>query len=167
MKSLCLVSIALLALAGCSSAKRASEVSATYVDPAPYMEMECHDLFQLAENLQREELAIRGQIDSAYDSDKTTEIVAWILFAPAAFFYEGNAEEQAKLASVLGQRQAVSSAVSVNKCHSQNKNEGTKNSSDGGRDIVGKLEKFKDLRSKDIISEEEYDLKRKALLEEL
>jgi len=165
IKSLSIISVIALTLVGCSSAKKASEVSAVYIDPAPYMKMECSELFQTAETLRREELSIRGQVDSAYDSDKTIEVITWLLFAPAALFYEGNAEDQARLSSILGQRQAVSTAVSVNKCHSQNKSEGAKTSSDEGQDIVEKLEQLKDLRSRGIISEEEAAAKRAKLLE--
>jgi len=167
VKPLSIISLVAFTLVGCSSAKKASEVSATYIDPAPHMKMECSELFQAAENLRREELSVRGQVDSAYDSDKTAEIVAWLLFAPAAFLIDGNAEEQAKLASILGQRQAVSTAVSVNKCNSKNNNESAKSSSDEGQGIVERLEQLKDLRARDIISEEEYALKKQALLEDL
>ena len=60
--------------------------------------------------------ALGAQVDKDYQSDKNAELVTWILFAPAAFWLDGNAEGAGRLASVKGQLEAVQDAMKVNKC---------------------------------------------------
>ena len=78
--------------------------------------MACKELATEQTILVREAELLRQRVDDSYDSDKTTEIVTWILFAPAAFFLEGNQEEAGELASVKGQLEAVQEAQKINKC---------------------------------------------------
>ena len=106
----------ILMLVGCSNAQKSSEVSSIRIPIAPYLKMDCKELATEQNQLAREAELLRDQVDDAYDSDKTTEVVTWLLFAPAAFFLDGNSEEAAKLASVKGQLEAVREAQQVNKC---------------------------------------------------
>ena len=108
--------VALLFLSACSSAQKASEVSSVRIPIAPYLKMDCKELATEQSQLIREADLLRKSVDDSYSSDKTTEVVTWILFAPAAFFLEGNAEEAAALASVKGQLEAVQEATKINKC---------------------------------------------------
>ena len=105
-------------LAGCSSAQKSSEVQATRAPVAPYLKMSCSELATEQSVLVREAEAARGSVDKAYDSDKTVEVVTWILFFPAALALEGNQEEAAKLASIKGQMEAVTEAQKINQCMS-------------------------------------------------
>ena len=112
-----LISIsALLILIGCSNAQKASEVSAIRIPIAPYLAMDCTELATIQNQLVREGELLRNRVDDAYASDKNTEIVTWLLFAPAAFLLDGNSEEAAELAAVKGQMEAVREAQQVNKC---------------------------------------------------
>ena len=103
-------------MVGCSSAQKSSEVRAQRAPMAPYLKMNCKDLASEQNLLVREAEAAGAQVDSAYDSDKGAELVAWILFAPAAFLLEGNQDEAAKLGAIKGQLEAVREAQLVNKC---------------------------------------------------
>ena len=106
----------LLVLAACSSAQKASDVAAVRMPVAPYLKMDCQELATEMSTLSREAEGVRSQVDSSYSSDKTKEAVAWILFAPAALFMEGNQAEAGKLASLKGQLEAVQEAQKINNC---------------------------------------------------
>ena len=106
----------LLFLFGCSNAQRASEVSAVRIPVAPYLKMSCKELTTEQNVLLKEAQAITTQVDASYKSDKNTELVTWILFAPAAFMLDGNQEEAAKLAGVKGQLQSIQEAMKINEC---------------------------------------------------
>ena len=105
-----------IVVAGCSSAQKASEVNAVRVSVAPYLQMDCKALATEQNSLLTEARSLGAQVDSEYNEDKGAELVAWILFAPAAFWLDGNAENAGKLAAVKGQLEAVQDAMKVNKC---------------------------------------------------
>ena len=103
---------------GCSTAQKASEVQAVRVPIAPYLKMDCKELATEQATLLREAEALRSQVDKEYQSDKNTELVTWILFAPAAFWMDGNAESAGRLGSLKGQLETVQEAQKVNGCSS-------------------------------------------------
>ena len=112
-----LLSLSLMFLvAACSNAQKASEVSSIRVPIAPYLKMDCRELATEQNQLVREAELLMKSVDDAYSSDKTTEVVAWVLFAPAAFFLDGNAKEAAQYSAVKGQLEAVQEASRINKC---------------------------------------------------
>ena len=108
--------IAAIAITGCSSAQKSSEVQAIRVPIAPYLKMDCQELATEQSFVLREADAVRSQVDQEYSSDKNTELVTWVLFAPAAFFLDGNAESASKLASLKGQLETIQEAQKVNNC---------------------------------------------------
>jgi hypothetical protein len=107
---------ATLVLGGCSSAQKASEVQSVRAPIAPYLKMSCKELATEQTILIRDSGAATASVDAAYDSDKTAELVTWILFAPAALALEGNQAEASKLAAIKGQLEAVQEAQKINKC---------------------------------------------------
>ena len=78
--------------------------------------MTCKELAREQNTLVREATAAGAEVDASYNADKTKEVVAWVLFAPAAFMLKGNQEQSAKLASIRGQLNAVQEAQSINEC---------------------------------------------------
>ena len=115
-KKLLTATLVLFIAIGCSTAQKASEVAAIKVSVGPYLKMSCEELATEQNDLLNAGQAARAQVDSSHDSDRNAELVAWILFAPAAFMIDGNQEEAAKLASIKGQLEAVQDAQKVNKC---------------------------------------------------
>ena len=107
---------AIILLAVCSNDQKASEVTSILMPVAPYLKMDCNELATEMTVLVKDAEVLRSQVDSSYESDKTKEAVAWILFAPAAFFMDGNAEQSGKLATLKGQIEAVQEAQKINKC---------------------------------------------------
>ena len=67
-------------------------------------------------SLSRETESVRPQVDPSYSDDKAKEDVAWILFAPAGLFMDGNQQETGKLAALKGPTEAVQEAQKMNKC---------------------------------------------------
>jgi len=115
MKKIFLISIILFAFA-CSTAQKATDVQSIRIPIAPYLKMDCQELATEQNALLKEASSARSAVDSAYQSDKNTELVTWILFAPAAFWLDGNQEETQKLAAIKGQLDAVQEAQKINKC---------------------------------------------------
>ena len=116
MKKIISMIFIFVVLAGCSSAQKASEVNAVRVSVAPYLQMNCKALATEQNSLLTEARTLGAQVDSEYNEDKGAELVAWILFAPAAFLIDGNAESAGQLASIKGQLEAVQEAQKINEC---------------------------------------------------
>lgn len=116
-----LISAGILVLSGCSTAKKSSDVQAVRTPVAPYLRLSCDELFTEQRTLIERLDMSRKAVDKAYDSDKTTEVVTWILFAPAAFFLEGNQKEATEFSSTKGQYDTVQEAIAIKKCTSEMK----------------------------------------------
>jgi hypothetical protein len=110
--------ILVLVISGCSTAKKSHEVQAVRAPMAGYLKMTCQELITEQRILLSEVEASGIAVDKAEASDKTTELVTWILFAPAAFWLEGNEAEVAKFASQKGQLDAINESLRINKCGS-------------------------------------------------
>lgn len=108
----------IILVTGCSSAQKASEVQAVRAPVAPYLKMNCQELASEQNGLLTQAEAARSEVDASYSSDKTAEVIAWVLFAPAVFAMDGNQAEAAKLASIKGQLESVQEAQRVNSCTS-------------------------------------------------
>ena len=103
-------------LASCSTAKKSHEVQAVRAPMAGYLKMTCQELVSEQRILLTEVAASGIAVDQAHDSDQGVELITWILFAPAAFFLEGNEAEVAKYAAQKGQLDAINESLRVNKC---------------------------------------------------
>ena len=118
MKNQIIIPICLvLILASCTTAKKASEVNAVYVPSAQYASMSCEDLYNAAEEIRAKTPALERAVDETRKQDKVKEQVAWWLFAPAAFFLQGNADEQTALSLAKGQLEAIRNAGLKGKCN--------------------------------------------------
>jgi hypothetical protein len=101
-----LASIAVLAatLGGC--AKDASEIGPTYISPITYQSYSCD---QLGEEAQRVSAAA-AQAAGIHDQRANNEVtvgVGFVIFWPALFFTKGNDENNAELARLKGEMDAI------------------------------------------------------------
>tara|TARA_B100001059_G_C17491643_1_gene406636 strand:+ start:136 stop:489 length:354 start_codon:yes stop_codon:yes gene_type:complete len=110
------VLLALLTVFSCSTAQKSGEVQAARISIAPYLSMDCKSLATEQNSLLNQARSLGAQVDSEYDSDKGLEVVTWILFWPAVFWMDGNAEAAGQLSSLKGQLEAVQEAQKINKC---------------------------------------------------
>ena len=116
MKKLFTLIVLTFLISACTTAQRATDVNSIRIPIAPYLKMTCKELATEQNQLVKDAQSMSTEVDAAYKSDKTAEIVAWILFAPAAFMIDGNQEQASKLAAVKGQLEAVQEAMKVNDC---------------------------------------------------
>jgi hypothetical protein len=107
-------------LTGCSSALKSNEVHAVNIPVAPYVKLSCNELVREQQLVIAHVQASGVAVDKEHNEDQAAEIVTWILFAPAAFFIEGNEQEVAHHASYKGQYNAISNAMAINNCGTQN-----------------------------------------------
>ena len=114
MKIILFVSI--LILSACSSAQKSSEVNKAYVSSARYSGLSCESLMREAENIRSREPAIAAAVDKHYKGQKTTEVITWLLFWPAAFWLDDGSSEANRLSQVRGELDAIRQAISQKKC---------------------------------------------------
>jgi hypothetical protein len=100
----------------CTTAKKASEINAVRPPIPPYLKLTCPELITEQRLLLTEVAASGVAVDKAQQSDMNTVIVTWLLFAPAAFFIEGNEVQASKYAAQKGQLDTINEALKVNKC---------------------------------------------------
>lgn len=103
-------------LSGCSSAQKSSEISAAYVPTSEYKMMSCDNLANEARRVRRSVADLEIDVDEAYDTDKTAEVITWVLFWPAAFAMDGNKQEASRLSEAKGQAEAIRSALIQKGC---------------------------------------------------
>ena len=99
-----------------TTAKKASEINAIRAPIAPYLKLSCPELISEQRILLSEVAASGVAVDKAQQSDVNTVIITWLLFAPAAFFIEGNEIQASKYAAQKGQLDTINEALKVNKC---------------------------------------------------
>jgi hypothetical protein len=108
--------VLIISISSCTTAKRSSDVPIVRVSTVPYLKLTCKELStERRVTIQKLEAA-RKSVDDSYSSEKNTELVTWILFAPAAFMLEGNAEEAAQFSQAKGTYEAIEEARAINKC---------------------------------------------------
>ena len=103
-------------LASCSTAKKASEVTAVYIPAETYAGLDCQGLANAADRVKSTVPGLESAVNSVQKTDKNKEIAAWIIFWPAAMMMEGNADEQAALANAKGQLEAIKTAAMAKSC---------------------------------------------------
>ena len=69
--------------------------------------MSCEELYDAAEEIRAKTPALERAVDQSRKQDKVKEQVAWWLFAPAAFFLEGNSVPIPVKSSFGGNRQVI------------------------------------------------------------
>jgi hypothetical protein len=103
-------------IAGCSNAKKAHEVSASYVPAGQYAGMSCDQLYRSAEEIRTRTPALEHAVNESQKNDKIAEQVGWWLFAPALLLMDGNSEETNALANAKGQLEAIRTAAISGQC---------------------------------------------------
>lgn len=116
LKHFLLLISAISFLTSCSSARQSHEVQAIRAPMAGYLKMTCQELLSEQLVLLSKVEASGVRVDEAHDSDQGVEVITWILFAPAAFFLEGNEAEASQYAAEKGQLESINEALRVNKC---------------------------------------------------
>lgn len=111
-----IITIAIMALLGCSDAKKSNEVVEEYIPASVYSDYSCKELKVEAERIIALIPQMEVNLDSEYREDKTAEVAAWILFWPAALAMDGNTGEQRSYAISKGRLQAIYANLKSKAC---------------------------------------------------
>jgi hypothetical protein len=110
-----LVGSLLAILSGCSTTSK--DISSTYVSPLQYSSYDCQQLAAESNRVHVRVSQVGGVIDDSARSGNMATTAAVILFWPAAFFTgTGNKEQQAELARLKGEQDAIQQAAVSRKC---------------------------------------------------
>lgn len=99
-------------LSACATAGK--DVAASYVSPVQYANYDCDQLRQEMLRVQGRASQLSGRLDEAASNDKAIMGVGMILFWPALFALGGTKQQEAELARMKGEYDALA-AASVNK----------------------------------------------------
>jgi hypothetical protein len=110
--------LSIFTIVGCSSAPKATEVTAAYVPTAQYAALDCKQLISEAESIRRATPALEAAVNQHRKNQTGVEVVTWVLFWPAAFLLDKGTEHSAPLAQARGQLQAIQLQLQNKKCGS-------------------------------------------------
>ena len=113
-----LVFFSLVSIVACSSAPKATEVSAAYVPAGFYTNMTCEQLIAEAEAVRRSVPALENAVNTHRSNQTGVEVVTWVLFWPAAFFLDKGEATSSQLAKAKGEVEAIGLAMRAKKCGS-------------------------------------------------
>jgi len=114
MRSLGLLTLPFLMLAGCASASK--DITSSYVSPLQYQSFSCQQIAAEAQRVSGKATELSGVQDEKVSKDAVTTGVAIVLFWPAAFLVGGNGQTAAELASLKGQFDALQQASIAKNC---------------------------------------------------
>ena len=161
-----MIGLAILTLAGCATTSQ--NIQSTYVSPMTYASYDCTQLSLEADRISRRVSELTGQIDKRARGDKTQTAVALVLFWPAVFFLGDNEAQNAELAKLKGESEALKQASITRKCSIQTlsstvSKEETTNTP--VQDTYSQLEKLAKLKEDGVLTDEEFQNEKKKLLE--
>ena len=101
-------------LVGCATAGK--DVVGTYVSPSQYSNLDCDQVRQEMLRVTSRVNQLTGRLDEAASNDKTIGVVGAILFWPALFALGGTKPQEAELARLKGEYEALQSVSTQKKC---------------------------------------------------
>ena len=107
-----LVSLAMLG--GCATAGK--DIAASYVSPEQYTSYDCQQLQLEMARIHGRVSQLTGRLDEAANNDKMIMGAGLLIFWPALFALGGTKQQEAELARLKGEYEAVQSASVAKKC---------------------------------------------------
>lgn len=159
----------------CSSAPKSNEVSAAYVPIAQYNNHTCDQLIAEAESIRRSVPALEGLVDKHRENQTGVEVIAWVLFFPAALALDKGEGNSSQLAKAKGELQAIQAALLTKQCNTQLTVAGAAGASTAAvtkQNAVAtstseRLRELDKLKKDGLITEAEHKAKKAKLLEAL
>jgi hypothetical protein len=112
-KVVCYATIAAF-LTGCATAGK--DVTASYTSPIQYANYDCDQIRQELGRISGRVSQLTGRLDEAANNDKALVGVGMILFWPALFALGGTKQQEAELARLKGEHDALQIASTNKKC---------------------------------------------------
>lgn len=111
---LLLMLVASIAVVVGACAKRADQISASYISPLQYESYDCRQLGEEAQRVSSRASMVAGTQDEKANKDALAMGVGLIIFWPALFAVGGNDQQTAELARLRGEMEAIEQ-VSIRK----------------------------------------------------
>lgn len=102
-------------LVGCATAGK--DVTASYVSPAQFSNFDCDQIRLESGRLNARVNQLTGRLDEAANNDKAILIGGGLLFWPALFALGGTKQQEAELARLKGEFEALQTASVEKKCN--------------------------------------------------
>ncbi|PIT75382.1 hypothetical protein [Limnohabitans sp. B9-3] len=99
--------------AGCATAGK--DVSASYVSPAQFSNLDCDQLRMEMSRLNGRVNQLTGRLDEAAGNDKAL-VAGGLLFWPALFALGGTKQQEAELSRLKGEYEAIQTTNTQKKC---------------------------------------------------
>ena len=105
---------AALALGACAS--RPDDISAAYVSPLPYQQLDCEQLAAEAQRVSTSAAVAAGAQNQQASNDAVATTIAVVVFWPALFLIKGDNAKAAEVARLKGEMQAIEQASIAKRC---------------------------------------------------
>lgn len=167
MRSIIFFALGIL-ITGCAT--QPDKLPTTYVSPNLYQNYSCDQITMEMNRASRKANELQAKLKTDADNDTAQMAVGIIIFWPALFFLEGgDGPEAAEYSRLKGEFEALEEVSVQKKCGVEVQTTtstvgASDQSSDDTKTLKAELEELKELLDEGLISEEDYEKKKDALL---
>jgi len=167
MRSIALLVLGVL-IAGCAT--QPSDLPTTYVSPNQYQNYSCEQITMEMNRTSRKANELQARLKKDADNDAAQMAVGIIIFWPALFFLEGgDGPEAAEYSRLKGEFEALEEVSVQKKCGVEVQTttstvSASEESSEESKNLKESLRELKEMLDEGLISEEDYEKKKDALL---
>lgn len=158
-----------IVLGGCATASK--DVATSYISPMQYQSYDCDQILTESQRVQSRVTQLGGRLDQAAANDQAIGVAGALLFWPALFFLGGTKTQEAEYGRLKGEYDGLQQTSIAKKCSGLGAQSSpstatlTSTAIVTTSDVEKRIELLNDLRSKGILSEDEYKAKRSQLLD--
>ena len=155
-------------IAGCAT--QPSDLPTTYVSPNQYQNYSCEQITMEMNRTSRKANELQARLKKDADNDAAQMAVGIIIFWPALFFLEGgDGPEAAEYSRLKGEFEALEEVSVQKKCGVEVQTttstvSASEESSEESKNLKESLRELKEMLDEGLISEEDYEKKKDALL---
>ena len=151
-------------IAGCAT--QPSDLPTTYVSPNQYQHYSCEQITMEMNRASRKANELQARLKKDADNDAAQMALGVIIFWPALFFLEGgDGPEAAEYSRLKGEFEALEEISVQKKCGVEvQTTTSTVNASGESKTLKESLRELKEMLDEGLISEEDYEKKKDALL---
>ena len=155
-------------IAGCAT--QPSDLPTTYVSPNQYQHYSCEQITMEMNRTSRKANELQARLKKDADNDAAQMAVGIVIFWPALFFLEGgDGPEAAEYSRLKGEFEALEQVSVQKKCGVEVQTttstvSASEESSEEPKNLKESLRELKEMLDEGLISEEDYEKKKDALL---